>query len=88
MRRQAMPPTRGVFPPRAVAFCRGIMTAVFTTLSLAGLILLIAGLLVVQSMRPGFGQEPRELHTLRPSSAAHTASVTPAVVALPPRSGV
>ena len=58
MQRQAMPPTRGVFPPRAVAFCRGVMSAVFAALSLAGLVLLIGGLLVLQSSRPSFGQEP------------------------------
>ena len=51
-------PTPGVFAPGAVAFFRGVMTALFATLSVAGLVLLIGGVLVLQSFRPGFGQEP------------------------------
>ena len=88
MQRHGTPHLCGLFSPRAAAFFRRVMTALFAILSVVGVILLIGAVLVLQSVRPGFGQEPQAPYTLRPASAAHTAPVTSAVVALPPRSGV
>lgn len=55
-RRLNNPRLRGAIPPRTVAFCRGAMSVVLAALGMTALVLMLAGLLTVQTMRPGFSQ--------------------------------